>query len=253
MMIFDSHAHYDSDMFEEDRDNVIKGLNAAGIAKVVNVSSDRASVDKTLALVDKYDFFYGALGIHPTDTKEITEDDLAYIKEKCNHEKIVAVGEIGLDYYWDDVAPDHQKKWFDSQLDLCREVKLPVIIHSREACKDTLDMLKSRKDISGIIHCYSYTKETAREYLNMGYSFGIGGVVTYKNAQKLKEAVEYIPLDRILVETDCPYLTPVPFRGKRNSSAYIPYIIEEIAKIKNLEKEEVEETIWNNTVKLFFA
>lgn len=250
-MIFDSHAHYDSEQFNEDRQQVIEGLAEYGVAKVINAASDKDSLEKTLKLTEEYDFFYGALGIHPTETEGITMQDMDFIRKQAALPKVVAIGEIGLDYYWDNVAKEEQKKWFDIQLELCRETGLPVIIHSREACKDTLDMLKPRKDITGVIHCYSYTKETARDYLNMGYYFGIGGVVTYKNAAKLKVAVEYIPMDRILLETDCPYLAPVPMRGKRNSSALIPYIIEEIARIKNLDRETVEAATWDNTINLF--
>lgn len=250
-MIFDSHAHYNDEVFQEDRDALLSQMKEAGIARIVNVSADVKSLDETMDLVRKYDFMYGALGIHPGETSSLTEAHMEQIKRDAAEEKIVAIGEIGLDYYWQEPDHDTQKKWFDRQLDLCEETGLPVIIHSRDACKDTLDILKIRKKITGIVHCYSYTKETAREYLNMGYDFGIGGVVTFKNAEKLKEAVRYIPLEHILLETDAPYLAPVPYRGKRNTSLYLPYVVEEIASIKGISKEEVEEACWNNTNRVF--
>lgn len=250
-MIFDSHAHYNDEAFNEDRDELLKSFANAGITHVCNVCSDLASIDETLELMDKYDFIYGALGIHPSDTAPLTDKHLARIESLCANEKILAVGEIGLDYYWEEPEHDIQKKWFIAQLEMSQRVNKPIIIHSRDACKDTLDILHDFKDVSGIIHCYSYTKETARDYLNMGYYFGIGGVVTFKNSAKLKEAVEYIPLDRIVLETDCPYLAPVPHRGKRNDSRNIPLVIEEIARIKNVSAEEVEETCYKNTLNVY--
>lgn len=251
MAIFDSHAHYNDDAFAEDRDVFLKSLINSGITKICNVCSDLASLDETKALMEKYDFIYGAFGIHPSDSGPLTEEDIMRIKNLCSLNKCVAIGEIGLDYYWNEPEHDIQKKWFIRQLELAKEINKPVIIHSRDACKDTLDILNNYKDIPGIIHCYSYTKETARDYLNMGYMFGIGGVVTFKNSQKLKEAVEYIPLDNLILETDCPYLAPVPNRGKRNDSSNIPYVIEEIANIKKLDPSYVEETCFNNTLKIY--
>lgn len=250
-MIIDSHAHYDDEAFEEDREELLLSLKKNRIANVVNVSASLQGVDNTLELVEQYDFIYGALGVHPNEVAELCEKDMEDIRKKCSHDRIVAIGEIGLDYYWPE--PDHeiQKKWFRRQMDLCRETNLPVIIHSREACKDTLDILREYPDVSGIIHCYSYTREAARDYLEMGYLFGIGGVVTFQNAKKLKEAVQYIPMDRIVLETDAPYLAPVPFRGKRNSSLYIPYMIAEIARCKGISPEEVERIAWENTCRVF--
>lgn len=252
-MIFDTHAHYDDNAFDEDREELINELLNQGIEKVVNVGASMDSCKRTIELVRKYPFFYGALGIHPSDTGELTEEDIEYIKKECLGEKIVAVGEIGLDYYWDTPERDIQKKWFVRQLDLAKELSLPVIIHSRDAAKDTLDIMKAEhaQDIGGVIHCFSYETEMAREYLNMGYYIGVGGVVTFKNGRKLKEVVEYTPIDRIVTETDCPYLAPVPYRGKRNSSLYIPLIVKEIAAIKNMNEEDVYRITCRNGYELY--
>ena len=250
-MIFDSHAHYDDHRFDEDRDELIASLWTHGIGKVINIGSDLASIENVLSLVETYPEFYGSVGIHPSDTKDLTEEDMVYLKKFAAKDGIVAIGEIGLDYYYEEPEINIQKKWFHRQLDLAEETGLPVIIHSRDACRDTLDILKERKRVIGVVHCFSYTKETAEEYLKMGYYIGIGGVLTFKNAKKLKEAVEVIPMDRILLETDCPYLAPEPHRGTRNSSLMLPYVIEEIARIKNLEPKQVEDATWENAHRLF--
>jgi TatD DNase family protein len=176
-----------------------------------------------------------------------------WMKNACMHEKCVAVGEIGLDYYWNEPEPDVQKKWFVRQLDMARQLHKPVIIHSRDAAKDTVDIMTAEHagEIGGVVHCYSYTKETARIFLDMGFYFGIGGVLTFKNAKKLKEAVEYIPMDKIVLETDCPYLAPEPNRGKRNISTNIPYVISKLAQIKGISDEEVRSIAWDNAHRLY--
>ena len=252
-MIFESHAHYDDAAFDEDREVLLPSLRDSGIGTVINVSSDLESVARTVALTGKYSFLYGAVGIHPSDTGELNEEKFDWLKEQCALPKIVAVGEIGLDYHYDEPERDTQKKWFERQLLLAEEMKLPVIIHSREAAMDTLSVMQAMKaeKIGGVIHCFSYTKEMAREYLNMDFYFGIGGVVTFGNAKKLKEAVAYIPAEKLLLETDSPYLSPVPHRGKRNSSLNLPLIAEEIARIKGMKYEEVVEITENNAKKLF--
>lgn len=253
-MIFDTHAHYDDEAFNEDREELLLSLKAAGIGNVVNIAASMESCKTTLELIKKYDFMYGALGVHPSETAELTEADMQFIKEQTNKEpKIVAIGEIGLDYYWPEPDRDIQKKWFVRQLALAKEVKKPLVIHSREAAKDTLDIMKAEhaEESGGIIHCYSYSKESARDYLDMGFYFGIGGVVTFKNAKKLKEAVEYIPLSSILLETDCPYLAPEPNRGKRNASLYLPYVVTAISQLKNVPEEEVIAVTEENARKVF--
>lgn len=252
-MIFESHAHYDDDAFDEDREELLNSFREKGIEYVINVGANIQTTKNTIALTEEYPFIYGAVGVHPSDTDELDEEKFAWLKEQCALPKIVAVGEIGLDYYWDEPDRKIQKKWFARQLELAREVKLPVIIHSRDAAKDTLDMMKAANagEIGGVIHCFSYTKETAGEYLAMDFYFGIGGVITFNNAKKLKEAVEYIPLEKILLETDSPYLSPVPYRGKRNSSLNIPLIAEEIARIKGMNYDQVVNITTENACRLF--
>lgn len=251
--IFDTHAHYDDEAFDEDRDTLLTQLPVEGIAKVVNIGASLASCRRTLELMDRYDYIYGAIGVHPSETAELNEENFRWIKEACGHGKCVAVGEIGLDYYWEEPAHDIQKKWFMRQMDLARELALPLVIHSRDAAKDTIDLMTEAKagEIGGVIHCFSYTKETARIFLDMGFYIGIGGVLTFQNAKKLKEAVEYIPMERIVLETDCPYLAPVPFRGKRNSSLNLPYVIDAMAQIKGISPEEIQQQTWKNAHDLY--
>lgn len=241
MMIFDTHAHYDDEQFDEDRDELLASMQACGVEAVTNIGASLATSQNTIELTKKYPFVYGAIGVHPNEVDELNEDGIAWLKENSALPKIVAVGEIGLDYYWDEPGREVQKKWFLRQLELAREVKLPVVIHSRDAAKDTLDIMKSfhAENLGGVIHCFSYTKEMAREYLNMGFYLGIGGVVTFKNAKKLKEVVEYMPMEQMVLETDCPYLSPVPNRGKRNSSLNLPYVVEEVARLKEISVDEV--------------
>lgn len=252
-MIFDTHAHYDDDAFDGDREELLSSLPANGIGKVVNVGSTLISCRQTLALTKQYDFLYGAIGVHPSETAELTKESFAWLAEAAKDRRIVAIGEIGLDYYWEEPEHGLQKSWFSRQLELAAELKLPVIIHSRDAAKDTLDILKQEhaENIGGVIHCYSYSAEMAREYERMGFFFGIGGVVTFSNARKLKEVVEYLPLDRIVLETDCPYLAPAPNRGKRNSSLNLPYIAQSIAQIKHVPYERVLEETYKNAVELY--
>lgn len=252
-MIFESHAHYDDEAFDEDRDTLLSSLPENGIDMVVNVGASLQSCRATIELMEKYPFIYGAIGVHPSETGELEEEGFNWLKESCGIEKVVAVGEIGLDYHYEEPEKPIQKKWFERQLELAREVRLPVIIHSREAAKDTLDIMKNlhAEEMGGVVHCYSYTKEIAKEYLDMGFYFGIGGVITFSNAKKLKEAVEYIPTDRILMETDSPYLAPEPNRGRRNSSLNIPYIAEAIAALKGISYEEVLTVTHRNAEELF--
>lgn len=253
-MIFETHAHYDDEAFDEDRDELIRQLFNEDIECVVNVCSDLDSIDKSIELSKKYDKIYCALGIHPCNSGELTDSSLSSIADKCSYEKVLAIGEIGLDYYWDTPSRDIQKDWFKRQIAMARELKLPVIIHSREAALDTYEILRDCKagEVGGIIHCYSYTKEMAERFLEMDFHFGIGGVVTYKNSRKLVEAVEYIPMERIVLETDCPYLSPEPNRGKRNSSLNLRYIAQKIGEIKGLDTAEVIRITEENAKRLFF-
>ncbi len=239
-MIFESHAHYDSEQFHEDREELLNAMPENGVGTIINCGASWDSVTEVVELAEKYPFIYAAVGLHPDEVGDLNEERFEFVRSQCRKEKVVAVGEIGLDYYWDNESHDVQKKWFIRQLELARELDLPVIIHSRDAAADTLEIMKDHaQGLRGVIHCFSYSKELAREYVKMGFHIGVGGVVTFKNGKKLKEIVEEIPLDRILLETDCPYLAPVPFRGKRNSTLYIPYIAQEIADLKGISYEEV--------------
>lgn len=252
-MIFDTHAHYDDEAFEEDRRELLASMQENGIGRIVNVGASLASCKSTLALAEEYPFVYAAVGVHPSETEELNEENFEKLKEMCRHPKCVAVGEIGLDYYWPEPDRETQKKWFGRQLELARELKLPVVIHSRDAAQDTIEMMQAHhaEEIGGVVHCFSYTKETAEIFLKMGFYIGVGGVITFKNAKKLKEAVAEIPLERIVVETDCPYLAPEPNRGKRNSSINLPYIIEEIARIKQVTPEFVGKVTEKNGQNLY--
>lgn len=254
-MIFESHAHYDDAAFDPDRESLLESLPENGIEYVLNVAADLASVKTTVELMNQYPWIYGALGVHPSGVRELNAETFSWLKGQLSHPKAAAVGEIGLDYYWEkeEAARSLQKEWFACQLDLAKELHKPVVIHSRDAAKDTWDVMNAQgaKDIRGVVHCFSYTKETAREFLKWDYYFGIGGVLTFKNAKKLKEAVEYIPMERLLLETDSPYLAPEPNRGRRNSSLNLPYVAETLAQIKGIEVSAVEEITANNARELF--
>lgn len=252
-MIFESHAHYDDEAFDEDREALLSSLQGRGIGTVINIGASLSGCEATVKLAEQYSFIFGAVGVHPSEIGELNEENFARLRTLCDHKKVVAVGETGLDYHYPEPDKDLQKKWFERQLLLARETGLPVIIHSREAAKDTLDMMQALDagEIGGVVHCFSYGKEMAREYLNMGFYFGIGGVITFPNAKKLKEAVEYIPMDRILLETDSPYLAPQPHRGERNSSLNLPYVVEAIAELKGISHEEVERITEENARRLF--
>lgn len=252
-MIIDTHAHYDDEAFDEDREELLKSFSENGIEAAVNIAADLASTESTFRLTAQYPFLYGTAGVHPDHVKELDEEKMEWLKAMAVKPKMVAIGEIGLDYYWKESDPEIQKHWFYRQLDLAEELKLPVVIHSRDAAKDTLDVMKSHhaEQIGGVIHCFSYGKEMAREYLNMGFFLGIGGVCTFKNGKKLKEVVEYAPMDQIVIETDSPYLAPEPYRGKRNSSLYLPHVIQAVAQIKQLDAEQVIEITNRNAKRLY--
>ncbi len=252
-MIFESHAHYDDDAFDEDREQLLSSLQENGIEYVINVGASLKSTASTIELTNCYPFIYGAAGVHPSETAELNEENFKWLAEQCKQTKIVAVGEIGLDYYWEEPEHEIQKIWFERQLELAREVKKPVIIHSREAAKDTYDIMCAHKasELGGVIHCYSYSAEMALDFVKMGFSIGIGGVVTFKNGKKMKEVVEAVPIEKILIETDSPYLAPEPNRGKRNSSLNLSYIARQIAAIKDMSYEEVVAITNRNARELF--
>lgn len=254
-MIFDTHAHYDDGAFDADRETLLASMQKRGIGTIINVGADMKSTRSTLELAGKYPFIYAAVGVHPDAVEELDEACIEELREYCHLPKTVAVGEIGLDYYWhkEEAHQRLQGQWFRRQLTLAREEGLPFIIHSREAAADTFRILKDENagEIGGVVHCYSYSVELAREYVKMGLYIGIGGVVTFKNARKLKEVAADIPLERILLETDCPYMAPVPFRGKRNSSLYLPYVVAAIAELKHIPEEKVIDVTRENAERLF--
>lgn len=252
-MIFDSHAHYDDEVFDEDREEVLKKIQAEGVGLVVDIGAHIESTKKAIELSEAYDFIYVAAGVHPSDIDSPTEEDMVWLQEVSRKEKVVAIGEIGLDYHYENINKELQKKWFIRQLALAREVKLPVCIHSRDAAKDTLDIMQAAhsEEIGGVIHCFSYGWDMAKIYLDMGFYLGIGGVLTFKNAKKLKEVAEKTPLERIVLETDAPYLAPEPYRGKRNVSHYLKYVVDELAAIKGITGEEIMQATWENAMRLY--
>lgn len=251
--IIDTHAHYDDEQFDKDREKLLTILPEVGIELVVNVGASIESSKTTIALTKKYPHVYGAVGVHPSNTEELNEENFQWLSQAARQEKIVAVGEIGLDYYYDEPDRQIQKKWFERQIELAENMGLPIIIHSREAARDTYEIMKANhcENIGGVIHCFSYSVEMAKQFLDMGFYLGLGGVVTFKNAKTVKEVASYVPLDRIVLETDCPYLSPVPYRGKRNSSMNLPYVIETIAQIKEITEEEVRRATNENARKLY--
>ena len=254
-MIFETHAHYDDEQFDSGREALLASLPDCGIKRVVNIGASIASTRNSIELAEKYDYIYAAVGVHPSEIAELNEEHFAWLKELTKLEKVVAVGEIGLDYYWDKEPEiqECQRYWFRRQMDLAREVGLPIVVHSRDAAADTMQVMKEAhaEEIPGVIHWYSYSPEMAQEFIKMGYYIGVGGVVTFKNAKKLKETVEQIPLERILLETDCPYMAPEPNRGKRNDSRNIPYIVSKIAELKQVTPEEVERITWQNAMNFY--
>lgn len=240
--IFETHAHYEDKAFDADRDELLKSLAAGDIEYVVNVGSNMDTCREIAKMVKDYDFLYGALGIHPSDIRGVTEEDLKWIEDETSvNERILAIGEVGLDYYWDKDNKSEQKDFFERQIMIAHRLNKPIIVHSRDAALDTYEVMKASKasECGGVIHCFSYPVEEARKYVDMGFYIGIGGVVTFKNSHKLKEVVQYLPLESILLETDCPYMAPEPYRGKRNSSLYIPEIAKVIADLKGISYDEV--------------
>lgn len=252
-MIFETHAHYDDEAFDDDRESLLSSMQEHGIDWVVNVGANLKSTAASIRLAEQYPFIYAAAGVHPSDTAELNEENFAVLREQCLHQKVVAVGEIGLDYYWDEPSHETQKLWFARQLELAREIQKPVIIHSRDAAKDTYDMMAAHHagEVGGVVHCFSYSSEMALAYVEMGFYIGVGGVVTFKNGKKLKEVVETVPIGRILLETDSPYLSPEPNRGRRNSSLNIPYIAQKIAEIKGMTCDEVVAVTEQNARQLY--
>lgn len=260
-MIFDTHTHYDDEAYDPDRDAVIGGLKESGVGRICNIGSTMQGARDSVMLAHKYDFVWAAAGVHPDEVGELNEETFAELTELAADSRTAAVGEIGLDYHGYDIYEDKpdketQKYWFIRQLELAIRKEKPVVIHSRNASEDTMEIMRQARDKglkNAVIHCYSYSRETAAQYLAMGFYLGIGGVLTYEGQKKLTKTVEFMPLDRILLETDCPYLTPVPIRKnrERNSSAYLGYVCDKIAEIKGLSRERVEQATWENACRFY--
>lgn len=252
-MIFDTHVHYDDEAFDQDREAVLQRIREDGVGMIADIGADIASSKKAMELSEQYDFIYAVVGVHPSEVEPMQPSDIAWLREMAKKPKVVAIGEIGLDYHYEEPERELQKKWFKAQLELAKEVKLPVSIHSREAAQDTLTIMQQMdmQETGGVIHCFSYGWEMAKIYLDMGFYLGIGGVVTFKNAKKLKEVVQKAPLERIVLETDGPYLAPEPFRGKRNMSSYLTYVAEKIAELKEITPEEVIQITEQNAKRLY--
>lgn len=249
-MIFDTHAHYDDEAFGQDREEVLKKVQVAGVGRILNCSSSIESCIKTLELVKKYDFIYGAIGVHPEAAKEVAAN-INRLGDMLAGSKIMAVGEIGLDYYYEGYDRDLQIKAFKEQMDMAKQLNLPVVIHDRDAHEDTLKVIKEFKGVNGVLHCYSGSLEFAREILKQDYYLGFTGVVTFKNSKRAVEVVHEMPIEKMLIETDCPYMAPTPHRGQRNDSSYLVHIIERIAEIREADKEYIEAITCENGSRLF--
>ncbi len=250
-MIFDTHAHYDDKAFDADRDRLLPALNASGVALIVDPGCDAKSSRAAISLAERYAFVYAAVGIHPEEWESCDEDALSEIRAMAEHPKCVAIGEVGLDYYWDDSHREEQKRLFRWHCELALELEKPVIVHDREAHGDCLEIVRDYPGLRGVFHCYSGSAEMAKELLKRGWYLGFDGPVTYKNARKTLEVLEICPPERMLIETDSPYMSPVPMRGKRNDSGNLRYVVEKIAELRGLSAEEVERITLENGVRLF--
>ena len=252
-MIFDSHAHYDDSRFDEDRNEIIMKTYREGVGLILNVGAGLDTSQKAIELAEKYDFIYASAGVHPHDVESLQEEDMAILYKMAEHEKVMAIGEIGLDYFYDNSPRELQRKWFVQQLDVARQTKLPIIIHSRDATSDMLEIMRNEsvKSIGGVVHCFSGSTETMKEIVKMGFHISFGGAVTFKNAVKALDSVKNIPEERLLIETDCPYLSPEPHRGKRNYSSYLKFVITKIAEVRGTTPEYIEKLTCKNAIDLF--
>lgn len=245
-MLFDTHTHLDDEKFDTDRDELIESFKSEGLTLLVNIGADMKTSEASVKLAEKYDFIYATVGVHPNVTGNMTEEDLARLKELAHHEKVVAIGEIGLDYHYDEPDPEIQKEWFKKQLILAKELNLPYVIHDRDAHADVLEIIKEVGYTNGVMHCFSGSAEMAKEVTKMGMYVSIAGQVTFKNAPKVQAVAQTVPLDKLLIETDSPYLTPEPFRGKRNNSAYVKHTAEKIAELRGMTFEEIAKITMEN-------
>lgn len=248
--IFDSHAHYDDERYDGEREQVIENLFNNGVCGIINIGCTLERSQKSVDFADKYEKFYAAVGIHPEDVEDLPSDYLETLRKWTENKKVVAIGEIGLDYHYEGYNREKQIEVFKEQLELAKTLDMPVIIHSRDATEDCMAILKEYKP-KGVMHCFSGSAQTAKEVLALGMSLSFTGVLTFKNARRALEALEVVPMDRLLLETDCPYMAPEPFRGKRCDSGMIPYIAEKIAEVKGLDAQSVLDICTENTKKLF--
>ena len=252
-LLFDTHAHYDDDRFAEDRDELIASLPENGVGAVVDIGCSFDTIPKAVALAEKYDFFYASVGFHPNDAQaaEETPGALEMLREYLRRSKVVAIGEIGLDYHWDEPSREVQKKWFEIQLELAEETGYPVIIHDRDAHGDTMDIIRRHPKVAGIFHSFSGSPEMAEELVKRGYYISFSGVLTFKNAAKLPEVAKSVPTDKMLIETDCPYLAPHPHRGQRNDSILMKHTAQKLAEIKGMTYDEVCRITFENAMRMY--
>jgi len=252
-VLFETHAHLNAKEFDEDREEVIARAQENGVSTIVNIGFNAETIPTCMELAEAHDFIYAVIGWHPQDAKDMTDEHLEWIEELSRHPKVVGLGEMGLDYYWDTSPKDVQAEVFRKQIRLARKLDMPIIIHNRDAHQDVLTILKEEKaaEVGGIMHCFSGSWETAKLALDMNFSISFGGPLTFKNAKQPKEVAAKVPLDKLLIETDCPYLTPHPFRGKRNESGYVRYVCEEMANIRGLSYEEMAQITSENAKQLF--
>lgn len=252
MPIFDTHAHYDSGGFNADRHAVLAALPTVGVGLVVDPGCDIPSSCAAVALAEQYPHVYAAVGIHPEDCADCTDADFDAVRELCGHDKVVAIGEIGLDYYWPENPPRPlQQQVLRSQLALARELSLPVIIHDRDAHADTMAIVREFPGLRGVFHCFAGSVEMARELVDMGWYLSFNGAATFKNARKAPEVIQAVPMDRLMIETDAPYLTPVPYRGRRNDSTYVHLVAEKIAQLRDMTPAAAEQATWDNGKRFF--
>jgi len=250
-MYFDSHAHYCDNRFKNDRDELLSSMPEAGISYILNAGSDMVTSKFSIKLADKYPFVFASAGVHPHDAKSMKDNTINELEKMLSHPKVVAVGEIGLDYHYDFSPRDIQKKRFIEQMELARFLKKPVIIHERESLPDVLSVVRDFKDLTGVFHCFSGSLETAKIILNMGWYLSFTGVITFKNAKKVLDVIKEMPIERIMLETDCPYLAPDPKRGKRNSSLYLKYIAAKIAELRYIDINEAAHITTENSKRFF--
>nr|QGT51301.1 deoxyribonuclease [uncultured Firmicutes bacterium] len=250
-MLYDSHAHLDDPQFDGDREAVIQKIKSAGVGYLNNIGADMKTSAASINLAEENDFIYATVGVHPSETTDMTDSDIEELRRMAAHPKVVAIGEIGLDYHYEDTNKELQRKWFRRQLELAKELELPVVIHDRESGGECIAILKEMGITNGVMHCYSGSAETAKELLDMGFHISFTGVLTFKNAKKAVQAVSVIPMERLMIETDCPYMAPEPYRGTRNDSSYVGKVAEKMAEIKGLSVEEVERITCENAKRFF--